>query len=50
MSYVPIPFTFLQIVDAQKTSDGVGQSPYIAYLIRCGVSTHTQWDCIALSF
>ncbi|UZJ53161.1 hypothetical protein CBS101457_002481 [Exobasidium rhododendri] len=24
------------IVDAQKTSDGVGQSPYIAYLIRCG--------------
>lgn len=26
----------IKIVDAQKTSDGVGQSPYIAYLIECG--------------
>lgn len=32
----------IKIVDAQKTSDGVGQSPYIAYIIECNVSANTR--------
>jgi hypothetical protein len=32
----PLSDDDIQIVDAQKTSDGVGASTYIAYLIQCG--------------